>query len=270
VLLDLRPLNDLLDEFQYEILNNIIKKLSGFKFYCLIDIAKAYCQLAYTSESGEELFCFSIGTRRFCFVGVPYGVKSTPSYYALALQDIFRDILKTFNDEQQATEIYFDDIMNGSNSIAVQADYAKNVLNKLDEYEIRINPSKFKIFQKEIKNFRRIFTEEGSSLDIDQILDINFNKKGNYTKKELKSILGATAFFADNVINMAQYTAVLHGMTKDLKIEFPNNKNLQLKIRLLLKNLKNALLNAITITHPGKGKKYLFTDTSKEGLSVRF
>jgi hypothetical protein len=160
--------------------------------------------------------------------------------------------------------------MNGSNSIAVQADYAKNVLNKLDEYEIRINPSKFKIFQKEIKNFRRIFTEEGSSLDIDQILDINFNKKGNYTKKELKSILGATAFFADNVINMAQYTAVLHGMTKDLKIEFPNNKNLQLKIRLLLKNLKNALLNAITITHPGKGKKYLFTDTSKEGLSVRF
>jgi hypothetical protein len=84
----------------------------------------------------------------------------------------------------------------------------------------------------------------------------------------LKFILGATEFFADNVINMAQYTSVLHRMTKDLKIEFPNDKNLQLKIRLLLKNLKNALLNAITITRPGKGKKYLFTDASKEGLSA--
>jgi hypothetical protein len=99
VLLDLCPLNDLLDEFQYEIpkLNNIIKKLSGFKFYCLIDIAKAYCQLAYTSESGEELFYFLIKVRRFCFVRVLYGVKSTPSYYAFALQDIFKDIFKTFN-----------------------------------------------------------------------------------------------------------------------------------------------------------------------------
>jgi hypothetical protein len=116
--------------------------------------------------------------------------------------------------------------MNGSNSIAIQADYAKNVLNKLDKYEICINPSKFKIFQKEIKNFGRIFTEERSLLDIDQILNINFNKKENYTKKELKFIFGATAFFADNVINMAQYTAVLHGMTKDLKIKFLNNKNL--------------------------------------------
>jgi hypothetical protein len=99
VLLDLRPLNDLLDEFQYEIpnLNNIIKKLSRFKFYCLIDIAKAYCQLAYTSESGKELFYFSIRARRFYFVKVPYGVKSTSSYYALALQDIFKNILITFN-----------------------------------------------------------------------------------------------------------------------------------------------------------------------------
>jgi hypothetical protein len=52
VLLDLLLLND---EFQFEIpnLNNIIKRLSGFRFYCLINIAKAYCQLAYTSESGE-------------------------------------------------------------------------------------------------------------------------------------------------------------------------------------------------------------------------
>jgi hypothetical protein len=60
----------------------------------------------------------------------------------------------------------------------------------------------------------------------------------------------------------------LHGMTKDLKIEFPNDKNLQLKIRVLFKNLKNALLNAITITRPRNGKKYLFTDASKEGLSA--
>jgi hypothetical protein len=110
--------------------------------------------------------------------------------------------------------------MNGSNLIAVQANYAKNVLNKWNEYEIRINPNKFKIFQKEIKNFERIFTEKGSLLDIDQILNINFNKKENYTKKELKFILGATAFFANNVFNMAQYTAALHEMTKDLKIEF--------------------------------------------------
>jgi hypothetical protein len=67
--------------------------------------------------------------------------------------------------------------MNESNSIAIQADYTKNILNKLDKYEIRINPNKFKIFQKEIKNFEKIFTEKRSLLDIDQILNINFNKK---------------------------------------------------------------------------------------------
>jgi hypothetical protein len=36
----------------------------------------------------------------------------------------------------------------------------------------------------------------------------------------------------------------------------------------LLKNLKNALLNAITIIKPGNGRKFLFTDVSKEGLSA--
>jgi hypothetical protein len=94
VLLDLHPLNDVLNEFQFKIPNlNNIKRLSEFRFYCLIDIAKAYCQLAYMSGSEEELFCFSIKSRHFCFVGLPYEVKSTPSYYALAFQDIFKDIL---------------------------------------------------------------------------------------------------------------------------------------------------------------------------------
>jgi Txe/YoeB family toxin of Txe-Axe toxin-antitoxin module len=132
---------------------------------------------------------------------------------------------------------------------------ATKVLMKLDEFEIRINPEKFKIFQKELKNFGRIFNEEGSSLDIDQILNINFDKKENYTKKELKSILGATSFFSENVLNMASYTSKLHELMKDLKIKFSTSDvQIQAKIRFLLKNLKNALLNAITITKPGNGK----------------
>jgi hypothetical protein len=36
----------------------------------------------------------------------------------------------------------------------------------------------------------------------------------------------------------------------------------------LLKNLKNALLNIITITKPGNGRKFLFTNVLKEGLSA--
>jgi hypothetical protein len=105
-------------------------------------------------------------------------------------------------------------------TIKEQAIVATNMLKKLDEFEICINPQKFKIFQKELKNFGRIFNEQGHSLNIDQILNINFDKKENYTKKELKSILGATSFFSENVLNMASYTSKLHKLTKDLKIEF--------------------------------------------------
>jgi hypothetical protein len=54
--------------------------------------------------------------------------------YALALQDIFKDVSTKFNDENIATEIYFDDIMNGSNSIKEQAEVAKQILLKLDEF----------------------------------------------------------------------------------------------------------------------------------------
>jgi hypothetical protein len=52
------------------------------------------------------------------------------------LQDIFKDVSAKFNDENIATEIYFDDIMNGSNSIKEQAEVAKQILLKLDEFMI--------------------------------------------------------------------------------------------------------------------------------------
>jgi formiminotetrahydrofolate cyclodeaminase len=98
-------------------------------------------------------------------VGLPYDVKSTPSYYALAHQDIFKDILQKFNSESNNSVIV---------DIKEQAIVATNVLMKLDKFEICINLQKFKIFQKELKNFGRIFNEEGSSLNIDQIFKYKF------------------------------------------------------------------------------------------------
>jgi hypothetical protein len=139
ILLDLRPLNKLIVDINFEIplLQNLVKNLSGYSYYFLIDLSKAYCQLAYISD--KNLFCFSIGVDRYAFEGLPYEVKSVPSYFSLVLQETFIEIInkvKEMNANSAALEIYFDDIMGGNNSIKDYFIVAEKVLLKLDEKKI--------------------------------------------------------------------------------------------------------------------------------------
>jgi hypothetical protein len=93
IFLDLRPLNELIMDINFEIplLQNLMKNLSRYSYYFLIDLSKAYCQLVYISN--KNLFCFSIGVDRYAFEGLPYGVKSVLSYFSLVLQETFMEII---------------------------------------------------------------------------------------------------------------------------------------------------------------------------------
>jgi hypothetical protein len=234
ILLDLRPLNELIVDINFEIplLQNLMKNLSRYSYYFLIDLSKAYCQLVYISD--KNLFCFSIGVDRYAFEGLSYGVKSVSSYFSLVLQETFIEIInevKEMNANSVALKIYFDDIIKNNNSIKDHFIVAEKVLLKLDEKEIRINPSKAKFFQKSLKNFGRIFSQSGSTIDVDQVLDINFDKAW-YSKKDIKSIIGMTGFFRSNVIGMSTYNAELHEMIKNLQKQFQEKEEEQERSKL--------------------------------------
>jgi hypothetical protein len=130
VCLDPRVLNTQLvdtDNFSIPIINEILEKVSGHKYFTTIDLSQAYHRLPL-DEKSQPLTAFMHDNRQYMFARAPFGPKPMTSIFQRGMSHILGDL--------PFVAVYVDDIVIFSHSIEVHSEHVRIVIDRLTKAKL--------------------------------------------------------------------------------------------------------------------------------------
>ena len=185
---DFRSLNAQLYRRVYPFprIEDMLRKRKGYTYFTKLDISMCFYTFRLDEES-SNLCVITTPFGKFRYRRLPMGVKQSPDF----CQEIMEDVLKDFSDH---VEVYIDDIGIFSNSWAEHVDILSKVLQRLQDKNFSINPSKCEWAVKETEWLGHWLTPTGIKpwkKKISAILALAPPK----TMKELRSFIGMINFY---------------------------------------------------------------------------
>ena len=106
----------------------------------------------------------------------------------------------------EGVKITMDDILVHGKTLQEHSTRLEAVLNKAKEYNLKLNPKKTLIAQKEVKYTGHMITEEGLKPTPDRVRSI-VELKEPESFGELESVLGMIAYVAKFILNLSEINA---------------------------------------------------------------
>ena len=184
-------IDDQLDSFQ------------GTKFFATTDTRKGFNQMTLSEQIRHKAgFITPFGL--FEPNRLPFGLTNGPAYFSAAMQNILSDL--------PFVRVYIDDITIASKSEDEHLMHIEKLFNRLEEFNLKLNPDKCTFFATEIKLLGHIVDQNGIKMDPIKIEAIANRKEPN-NLKTLQSFLGATNYYRKFILHYSHITAPLHKLT---------------------------------------------------------
>lgn len=255
---DYRLLNAILEGYAYPIpdIRELLQKISGKKYYTVLDLHSAFFQINLQPQDREKL-AFITEFGKFQPLRMNFGLKVSPTTFA-ELMDL---VLGDFNKEE--VTYFIDDVLIAANSVERMLILIEEVLKKLIDTNLTIEPRKMQICKHEIEFLGFRVHENGyspSKKNIEKIQNLARPKN----KKGVKSLLGMANYFRSLIHKYSEIVDPLVQMTKE-KVKFNWNEEAE-KAFLAI---QEAILHNPTLKAPNFNKEFfLITDASKTALSA--
>lgn len=252
--LDPKYLNETIVQNHYMIptLDDLRAKLSGVKFFSVLDLKDGFYQIELTKKSSK--YCtFSSPFGNYRFKRLPFGINVAPEEFQRRNELNFGDIPGTF--------VYIDDVMITGKTSQEHDDNLKKIIERAEDRNIKFNLSKLQYKVSEVSYLGHIFNSNGCKTDPKRIKAISEMTEPS-SKIELQRYLGMVNYLRSFIPNMSQITQPLRELLKS-KIEFQWNKNHS----SVIAQLKNMLSQAPLLQSFDMAKKIIIqTDASKSGV----
>ena len=148
--------------------------------------------------------------------------------------------------------VYLDDILVYSKSKSEHIQILEEVLKKIKEAELRINPEKCHFLKRQVKYLGHIIDKEGIKTNPEKIEAIKLFGRPSCTKK-LKSFLGICNYYRRFINNYAKKARILEslGGAKNQKLVWTEECN------KAFKEMKEALMNTPVLGYPDVYKEFI-------------
>lgn len=123
------------DSYPLPTIDQLVDSTTCHRLYSFIDAAQGYHQIPMKKE-GEEKTSFITHEGLYCYKVMPFGLKKAGAIYQRLMNHVFQDQIG------KMVEVYVDDIIVKSQTVEQHAKDLEQILNILDEYQIKLNLDK--------------------------------------------------------------------------------------------------------------------------------
>jgi len=178
---------------------DLLSEVGKAKFFTKLDLEGAYLQLKL-NERSKNPTTINTPWGLYRFNRLPFGIKSAPSIFQTAMQQITLDL--------PGVLVYLDDILVFGNTEKEHDERLEALNKKLVEFNVKLNMEKSLIKSRQVKFLGHVLTEKGIQPNKDLIASIvNAPYPGN--KTQLQSFIGSVQYYSKFIPNLADKLKVL-------------------------------------------------------------
>ena len=154
---DYRGLNDVTkaDNYPLPCIDDLPDELDKAKFFSTLDLASGFWQIRVHPDSQKTPFSTPFGLYEFRVM--PLGLKNAPSVFQrLIMQQVLSGVNP--NDGPSFVTAYIDDLLVFSSSLQEHLDHLYQVIHRLREVGLKVNPAKCQFIRREIQYLGHVIT----------------------------------------------------------------------------------------------------------------
>lgn len=270
LVIDFRKLNRKTTDDKYPIpdVTMILANLGKAKYFTTLDLKSGFHQISL-AEHDREKTAFSVGSGKYEFCRLPFGLKNAPSIFQRAIDDVLRDQIG------KICYVYVDDVIIFSENEEDHVKHIAWVLDRLFEANMRVSREKSNFFKESVEYLGFIVSRGGIRTSPEKVAAIN-NYEQPSTLFKVRSFLGLASYYRCFVKDFASIakpiTDILKGdngkvsatQSKKIKVNFDES---QIKAFEKLKKLLTS--EDVMLLYPDFRKPFdLTTDASSSGLGA--
>ena len=191
--LDMRALNKITkkDRFPMAFIQELFDRLSGAKYFTLLDQAQGYLQIPIAEEDQEKTAFIVPGLqgRQYCFKRMIFGLTSAPATYTRILHELFKD------EKLKYLLCYLDDLLVFSQTWEEHLQHIREVLSKLSSVGLKLKPSKCRWGMTSTIFLGHLISREGISPDPEKIRAIEQYPRPTDLKAS-RTFVGMVCYYA--------------------------------------------------------------------------
>ena len=213
ICLDPRDLNRAVQrpKFQMPTLEELLPELSKARIFSSFDAKDGFYQVSLDEDS-SKLTTFWTPLGRYRYVRMPFGISLAPEVFESKLQECLADL--------PGVKVIRDDILvvgYGETDSEAQRNHDENVIRFLErarQVNLKLNKSKVKLRQAEVKFMGHVISKDGLKPDPDKVAAIK-NMPKPTSKSEVLTLLGFVNYLSKFLPKLSDVSTPLRELTSN-------------------------------------------------------
>ena len=253
---DFRKLNNITKKDAYPLphIGDSLDALSGSQWFSCLDLAQGFFQLEL-DEKDREKTAFSTHKGLYQFKVLPFGLTNSPSTFERAMELILNGLLF------ERCLVYIDDIIVIGKTEEEALDNLTAVLQRFEDANLKLKPSKCKLFQEECSFLGHRVRRDGTTCEAEKVKAVeDWPTPKNVS--EIRSFLGTCSYYRKYIPHFADIASPLTDLTRKGR-KFIWGKDCQ----NAFEKLKQTLTSAPILAYPTRDDKFVL-DTDASGTAI--
>jgi transposase InsO family protein len=258
LVVDFRKLNEksIGDAHPLPDITEILDQLGQSKYFTCLDMVMGYHQVELAPGEGPKT-AFSTKQGHWEYKRLPLGLKTAPATFQRMMQSVLSGLTGT------RCFVYLDDIVIYAKSLAEHDTKAREVLDRLRKYRLKLQADKCEFLRKEVNYLGHQITESGVRPDPQKVVAVEQFPTPT-TAKQLKTFCGMISYYRRFIPNCSRISSPLYKLLKkDAKFEWTEAQE------NAFQHLKSKLISRPILQYPDFSKEFILTtDASNSGLGA--